>query len=414
MIVDRVLTAAERKSAQNVLRDHAVLSAFAGGCGSETLLMLFAISLGVSDAILSATGSLTYFSYLFLPLGFKLTARVGAVKSIGNFLFVSGLLYLMITISGFTRSAWLMIMMWVILHLCRSCSASMFFPLQKNISTEEERPGMLAKISSAGMVTGLCLTLLTAWLLSVFPHKVLLPVLFILACFFNILNSFNIRRIIEPAALKRMANHTVIKQAMMAWRLPILRRQIYVGSAMNLFLAMVPPMNVLVMKQGYHLPNSSIMILVAVQTISAIIALRIYKKLTLKFGPAEVLVRVCPLTWLLFLYWIFAPKEISLLTAMPPFILSGALAVVISTGLGNYFTNTVGNTHQVGGTFWVFVITGGAMGVIGMVMNPLILKMVQFCGAASGIGMYRWYFVITALLFACLIYAPKRLVNTGK
>lgn len=415
MIVDRALTAEERRRSQNAMRDQSFLSSLAMNCGSETLLILLALSLGIPETIVSATGSLQLFSYTVLPFGFLLAARVGAIKSISRFLLLAGFIYLTITAACFVPyGAWLLLPAWILLHLSRSCSAAMNFPLQKNITTPEEMPVMLSRIQVANTVTGLGTTLLIVWLLSRYPGKILLPILFAAAFLLYVACSRNIRRVVEPAALQRMANHPVIKQALTAWRIPHIRHQIYVGSAMNLSLAMLPAVNILAMKQGYGLADSMILLLDAVQAFSSIAASFLYRKLAFRTGPEKLLVAVCPLLWLLFLYWIFAPETITLWIALPPFIFTGFFQTIVSTGLGNYFTNTVDNPHQIGGTFWVFVVTGGLMGVCGMIFNPLIFKLLQISGNGSGMDLFRNYFLVTAILFAGLICAPLSLVLKKK
>lgn len=46
MTVDRALTAEERRLSQTAMRDQSFLSSLAMNCGSETLLILLALSLG--------------------------------------------------------------------------------------------------------------------------------------------------------------------------------------------------------------------------------------------------------------------------------------------------------------------------------------------------------------------------------
>ncbi|MBE6408598.1 MAG: hypothetical protein E7038_08350 [Lentisphaerae bacterium] len=118
MTVDRALTAEERRRSQNTMRDQRVLSALAANCGSETLLILLALSLGIPETIVSATGSLQLFSYTFLPLGFLLAARMGAVRSISRFHLLTGFIYLVIAAACFVpHGAWLLLPAWILLQL---------------------------------------------------------------------------------------------------------------------------------------------------------------------------------------------------------------------------------------------------------------------------------------------------------
>ncbi|MBO5802906.1 MAG: hypothetical protein J6R64_04100 [Lentisphaeria bacterium] len=58
----------------------------------------------------------------------------------------------------------------------------------------------------------------------------------------------------------------------------------------------------------------------------------------------------------------------------------------------------------------MFVVTGGLMGICGMIFNPLIFKLLQIFGNESGMDLFRSYFLVTAFLFAGLICAPFSLV----
>ena len=50
------------------------------------------------------------------------------------------------------------------------------------------------------------------------------------------------------------------------------------------------------------------------------------------------------------------------------------------------------------------------MGVCGMIFNPLIFKLLQIFGNGTGMDLFRSYFLVTALLFVGLIFAPLSLV----
>ena len=50
-------------------------------CLGETVIILLAVKIKSPDAIVAVLGSMSFFGYLMLPLGKKLTSHVGAVKT---------------------------------------------------------------------------------------------------------------------------------------------------------------------------------------------------------------------------------------------------------------------------------------------------------------------------------------------
>ena len=411
MILERELTEAEQHSAQLVLRDYTALAACASGCSSETLLVLTAVSIGIPGYLLSASGSLLYMSYLVLPLGFVVAARTGAGKCIGNFRMLQGISCLVVGLSFFVPAgaAYIFLAGVILLYASMSCAGSMLFPLQKNISTGKTISAMLSRNQITAAIAGLTVSLLITWLLSVYPSRTLLPLVFPAGFLLFILCGFRIRQIDEPAILQRYAEHSILKQARLAWRNPVLRRQILVGSMMNLLLAMLLPVNILMVKQGYDLPDSWVLLLSSIQVISSIAGSWLCKVFTQRYGPRRMLITAYPLAWAICCTWQLASPGFSLFTAVPPFIMAGLLNIMLGSSLSNYFSITIPNRHQIGGTFWVFLVTGGMMGLLGMFLNPAILAVIQRFYPAEPFRHFQLYFLIAGILFAGGILAPLSL-----
>ena len=415
MILDRELTEAEQRSAQRVLRDCVALSACASSCSSETLLILTAVSIGIPGYLLSASGSLVYMSYLVLPLGFLYAARVGSGRCIGDFKMLQGIFCLLIGLSLFVPAgaAYVFLAGVILLYASMSCAASMIFPLEKNISTEKTIAAMLSRNQITASVAGLTVSLLIVWLLTVYPSRTLLPLVFLTGFLLCLVCGFRIRRIDEPAILQRFAEHSILKQALLAWRNPVLRRQIWVGCLLNLLLAMLLPVNILMVKQGYDLPDSWILLLSSLQVISSIAGSWLCRVFTQKYGPRRAMIAAYPLVWAICLSWQLASPEFSLPAVLPPFIMAGLLNIFLSTSLNNYFTVTIPNQHQIGGTFWVFLATGGLMGLLGMFLNPAILAGIQNWFPGAPFRHFQLYFLFAGILFAAGILAPVSLPESS-
>jgi hypothetical protein len=81
--------------------------------------------------------------------------------------------------------------------------------------------------------------------------------------------------------------------------------------------------------------------------------------------------------------------------------------MTFGTSLENYFLISVPTALQPGGTFLVFVITGGVAGTLGIFINSIIFKIAGAMNIPSGsMELYRFYFTIAGILFAAGIIAP--------
>ncbi len=146
---------------------------------------------------------------------------------------------------------------------------------------------------------------------------------------------------------------------------------------LNLSLAMMLPVNLLAVRRGFGFGDFDGLFLTSIQVVSGMTASWLTRHLALRYGPRNLMVGAYPLIWVLALYWVFVPARPSLLLAAIPFIIAGFMMVFFSTNLANYFLISIPGRLQIGGTFLVFVVTGGLMGALGMVLNALIFHFVQ-------------------------------------
>ena len=225
-------------------------------------------------------------------------------------------------------------------------------------------------------------------------------------------SGFRIRRICEPEVLQMFAGHSIWNQARIAWRDPLLRRQIFTGCVLNLMLVMLLPINLLMAKLGGNLPDFQIQLLGSVQMISAMAGSWILKKAIPVFGPRKIMASVCPLIWFIPSYWLLVPPHFSVYAALLPFVMAGLLTNVINSTLSIYFTFTIPNRRQIGGTFWIFILTGGMVGLLGMFLNLGILSGIQYFRPMDPFHHFQSGFLVIGILFSGSILFPLALPDT--
>jgi len=396
------------------LRNYMGANALAGACSGEAMLILLAIQLKIPDLLVACIGALNFLSFLVLPFGFRSAAKHGAGESIRKQGIRIALVCGGLVISGFLpagKGAGLFFFACLILlYFFRSCAASMLFPLEKSITSERTLPIMLARNSIVGSVLGLAAGLLLALLLSVAKGPHTLPLIFAGGALFALLASGALGGLDEPEKLKRFAARPIIPQVRLAFSDRLIRKQLAVGCLLNLSLAMMLPVNILAARRGGGLGNADVLLLSSIQILTGIAASWLTKHLALRYGPRNLMIAAYPLIWVLALYWILVPERPSLPLATVPFVTAGFLSVFFSTNLANYFIGSVPDRLQIGGTFLVFVVTGGLMGALGMVLNALIFHLASDHFAASGPLMpFRMFYLVCGLLFSVWIFVPASL-----
>lgn len=391
---------------QLTLRNYWILSALALACCGDAVLPLLGVALELPDAVLSTLGAMNYASFLLLPLGFLLGGKLGAGKSMALENGVMALAVLL-TASSLYLGKTAFFAGLLLFLTARAANNAMRFTLQKNIALESEMPAMLARNYIGLHSASLLGCLAVAVIFKLYPaDRTIFFVLLAGALLFAAV-AWCIRRIKEPLQVKQLAAQPLAGQIKAAWRDSLVRHQIYVGTLLNCFLATVVPINIIAAKQGASASNAMVIMLTAIQAISAVCGSILVREITRRYGPRRMMLAGYPLVWLLCAAWVLLPMRQYPLLMFIPFIAGGLLMMTLGTSLENYFLISVPTALQPGGTFLVFVITGGVAGTLGIFINSIIFKIAGAMNIPSGsMELYRFYFTIAGILFAAGIIAP--------
>ena len=190
-----------------------------------------------------------------------------------------------------------------------------------------------------------------------------------------------------------------------------IRRLVIAGTITDLFLIMVPPVCILAVRNGAGCTPSQLMFFNTVTICSAITATWLYKQISLRFGPRRCLISTAPLLVVMSVFWWIIPHDAPWLCFILPFIFIGASSIFISTTQANYFTLTAPPHLIVPGTILIFLTNGALAGILGMILNPLLYKIIWALPEATPMTHYRYFLSAGALLFIiafpCLLMLPK-------
>ncbi|MGI6496239.1 MAG: MFS transporter [Kiritimatiellia bacterium] len=421
MILEQDLTPGQRRRSQRNMNAFNAVNGLSYMCVGETLMILLAVKLGFSDVVTAVLGGMFFFGFLLLPLGKVVSARVGGARSQAFFWVVRNIAALAVASSALWHCFGLRALSLACLvggafffYGFRAAGVVMSQPLVGDISTDDERPQVIASNSAMFSISSF-LGLIAISLVLQFSETLLAISLIIVAgSALGIFSATFLRRIDETSAIRDSARRPVAHEMVAAFRDPSLRRLLMGGFVNNLSLVMLSPVSVLFVKKGYGVSDTGALLFSLVQYASAAMAAVVAARIISRIGPRKMLILAYGLTLATAVLWSCAPASPS--AAMPLatllFALAGATRVTSENSVTHYFLQTVPPERRVSATMLLNMATGVGAGLAGMMLSGGLL---HFLGrgiepSATGavmVPVYRRYFAFAfALLLpglACLL-----------
>ena len=414
MIYDRPLTDAERQKSQLNYNRFCLVNGASYMCLGESVVVLFAVRMGMPNAVIALLGAMVYLGYLLLPLGVKRTGQVGAARCQADFWVCRNIAVLLVAASVLVNLinsylAWATLLIGSFLFYgFRAAGCVMSQPLVGDIATEEEQPGLIGKTVASFYATGtLALTIISIILYFNDSLPVLVGVIIFGACLGITASSF-CRRMDETTSTRDAAQKPIFSGLSYLLHTPRLLKLMLAWFLANLANIMIIPMSLLTLKRGYGVSDTTAILFSLCQFLTMIGMSYSCGPLVKKNGPRKVIIFSYLLFFPVAVFWILFPSVDWLtgwkwLLMLLPFILQGTATVIFSNAFTNYFLMAVPKEKQVGTSLLYSLVTGATAGIIGMLLAPLMLKIAKhFAADYSPLAEYRFYFSI-ALFFLLLI-----------
>lgn len=423
MIYDRPLTDAERQKSQLNYNRFCLVNGASYMCLGESVVVLFAVRMGMPNVVIALLGAMVYLGYLLLPLGVKRTGQVGAARCQADFWVCRNIAVLLVAASVLMNLihpylAWATLLLGSFLFYgFRAAGCVMSQPLVGDIATEEEQPGLVGKTVASFYATGtLALTIISIILYFNDSLPVLVGVIIFGACL-GITASTFCRRMDETTSTRDAAQRPIFSGLSYLLHTPRLLKLVLAWFLINLANIFVIPMSLLTLKRGYGVSDTTAILFSLCQFLTMIGMSYSCGPLIKKYGPRKVII----FSYLLFLpvalFWIVLPSTGFLsgwkwLLVLLPFILQGTSSVITNNAMVNYFLMAVPKEKQVGTSLLYSLVTGAAAGIIGMLLAPLVLKLAAYFSTAyPRFSEYHFYFAMTLLLLLLILPAMLKLDN---
>lgn len=406
MIFQGPLSVARQHRSQKFYYIFNLINGLSYMCLGETVIILLAVKIKSPDAIVAVLGSMSFFGYLMLPLGKKLTSHVGAVKTqaicwvlrnVSALIVASSAIFywLDLTVPAICLllgGAWLF-------YGFRSAGVVMSQPLVGDIAAEKERGRVLA-ISNA-LFFGSCLLALSGITLLLQQDQSIRMLVGVIAfgatC--GIFASAVFYRVDETAALRDSARKTLGRDFRYAIHSPSLQKQIFAVFFVNLGTILLLPISILALKRGYALTDFEILKFALLQFGTSSLMSLLTGRLSLHIAPEKILFGAYVALLMPVLFWLFAPKQYVFWYFAPLWGIAGAATVSATNAATHYFLQSVPVAKRIAVSIFLSIFTGAGAGIAGMAVGSGLLKLcASFAGSSEPLTQYRWYFLLAGML----------------
>jgi len=414
MILDQALTPEQRQRSQRNLNTFNAINGFAYMCAGETIMILLAVKLGFSDAVVAVLSGMIFFGFLLLPLGKIVSAHVGGARSQGIFWIARNIAALIIASAtvwhwfGYMRLALAcMIFGAFLFYGFRAAGVVMVQPLIGDIATDKERPRLIANNGALFYVANFISLIIISTILRFTESMFVIALIITAGAAFGFTSSTFLRRIDETRAILESAQRPVAREMIAAFRNRSLRR-LLLGSFINNFSkVMLLPVTILLVKKGYGISDTGVLLFSLLQyAASAAMAVAIVRVVN-RVGPRQTLIGAYIVMLITAVIWSVIPDTPAL--ALPCvsllFIMGGSYRVTSENSITHYFLQTVASERWVPASMLLNMTTGVAAGITGMLISGWMLHHLNQGVTASTtnlemIHLYRRYF---AIAFAILL-----------
>ncbi len=408
MIYPGPLTRAQRLRSQKNYEIFAALNGLSYMCLGETVIILFAVRLNASNAMVAVLGAMIYFAYIMLPLGKLVAAHIGAARSQAAFWTLRNVAALVVAASsvvaqlGFQQLALYQVLAGAcVFYGFRAAGVVMSQPLIGDIASQDEQSELVGR-SNALFYLGCMVALLAIWGMFGLADSIwtITGIIVVGACF-GVTSTKYIRRIDETAALREAARRPLWKELRETWSLPSPRRLILVMFTINLAIIMLGPVSMLGVKRGYGVSDTQALFFSLVQFCAAAVFSFTSGRLVKKLGARKVIQISFWGLLAVSLLWMAAPYGLFYLYASLIFVPVGGAAVAANNAALRYFLAVTPQRLRVAGSMLMAVVTGVGPGVLGMLLSGGIFRWIaNYSENWEPLSVFKVYFVaaLAALL----------------
>ena len=409
MICDHPLTKQQREKSQFNYNCFNIVNGASYMCLGESVIVLFAVKMNMPNTTISLIGAMLFLGYLLLPLGVWRTAVRGAAQSQADFWICRNIAVLLVAASVLvnlysgTLACLTLLTGGFLFYGFRAAGCIMAEPLVGDISTDEERPKLIAKSVAYFYGSGALALGTISLILNYNDSLTALSAVIIAGAALGITSSTFLRNIDETSTIRESARKPILQGLGHIWKTPTERKLVVAWFLFNLNMLMIMPMSLLAVKRGFGVSDTNAILFSLAQLAIMILGSYAGIPLTRRYGPRKVIIGGFLMFFPTILFWILIPSGSGFsfllwLILLFPFLSQGITSVLVNNALTHYFLMAVPKERQVGAAMLICLLTGAAAGMLGMGMASGAMSIAERIAGMPGMPVFRWYFILTAAL----------------
>lgn len=400
---------------QRLVRRFALLNGVSVALLMDSMLILYAIRNGVSDAAVAVLASFIHLTMPLVLVGKMMIARIGAAHTWGFGWFLRSVSAAVLILAPLLPpSAPQYLRTAVILAggfgfaAFRAVGLVGNSPLIGEITRSGDRGRFLSgnwvRATSTQMATLVVVIVLLQYAAETWMFQVVIGLGAALGMYVGLVLS----RVPETDVPRQSARKPLPEVFRRVWSVRRMRKLLFAWAASFGAFTLVIPFAVITLKNGYGLSDSQALLFTLATLIGGTSASVINGRVADEVGPRPLLILYVAGLAAIAGYWALAPTRFLIVPTVLAFFLGGFCKFGILAVSNHYFLDVADESDRVGSSMVLRATSGAVAGLVGSVLGGGILGALDSLGFA-GIPLYRTYFRLAIVAFLVILPVVRAL-----
>ncbi len=382
---------------------------------AESILILYALKLGGSDAYVAVLTSFLYLTMPFMLLGKSLVGKLGAARAQALSWFLRNLSAALMILApvvarkfSVTAGLDLLLLAAFLFFTFRSMGIVSSTPIVGEITSEQDRGVFISKVFMTFNILSLLLMVVLTFLLDRYNSVTTFQFIILFGVTMGVISSYLILHVPESPQARISGREKLHSAYRFITGHPAAFRLLISWSAISMAIMFVVPISVVVVKKGYGLSDHIALLFIIVQFLGNIYGSYTNKLLLDHVGSRPLIILATFGLLFVQLMWVAAPAHASFAFLLLLFFILGATLSGTQTSLSHYFLSTIPISKRVGASMFINIAGGLVAGVTGSILAGGFLRFLHHV-IQNQLLVYKIYFGVVALIEVFVIATAFRL-----
>ncbi|MGL4853815.1 MAG: hypothetical protein ACRC37_00995 [Lentisphaeria bacterium] len=383
-------------------------------CLSDSILMLYVIKNGGSDIMIAYMASFIYIANLFMLLGRKSIAKIGAVKTIArgwHFRYIFAILMLIAPLlpPQYKNLSLASIIIGSLGFFCGTSYGTVALQSYTGEITASGGKGLFtSKLFMKFSIANLIALSLVVSLIHLIPGLLPFQIIIISAICVGLIGTHIISNAKETQTPKLSAQEPIAHGLRSLWQNLRSRRLLLTWTTCYFGIMLVIPFSMIILKKGFFISDNIAILFIFIQLLGCLCASFFSSLVSEETGPRPLIIIYFSFLIIISFIWLISPDHFSPAFAAIAFFLCGIVAIGMQISLYHYFLLAIPQESRVSNGLLLNVAAGLVAGLLGSFVSSSIISILSHI-IDNPINVYRTYFAIIMIILSFAILIVKNL-----